>query len=61
MDDEAIRIPRETEWTPRQLDDMSVDGLRAYAEQLETELERVQAAIGAKQDYLTKADTLFRS
>ena len=61
MDDEPIRIPREQEWTPRVLDDMSVEALGAYAEQLEEELERVRGAINAKSDYLSKADSLFKS
>ena len=61
MDEEAVRIPREQEWSPRVLDDMSVEGLSAYAEQLEEELERVRGAIAAKTDYLSKADSLFKS
>ena len=61
MDEEAVRIPREQAWSPRRLDDMSVEGLQAYAEQLETELERVRSAIRAKTDYLSKADSLFKS
>ena len=61
MDEEQIRIPREQEWTPRMLDDMSVEALGAYAEQLEDELERVRGAIRAKSDYLSKADSLFKS
>ena len=61
MDEEAIRIPREQEWTPRMLDDMSVDALGHYAQQLEEELERVRSAIRAKSDYLSEADSLFKS
>ncbi len=61
MDEEPIRIPREQEWSPRVLDDMSVDALNAYAGELEEELERVQGAIAAKSDYLSKADSLFKS
>ena len=61
MDEEAVRIPREQEWSPRVLDDMSVEGLSAYAEQLEEELARVRGAIAAKTDYLSKADSLFKS
>ena len=61
MDEEQIRIPREQEWTPRVLDDLSVEALSAYAEQLEEELERVRGAICAKSDYLSKADSLFKS
>ena len=61
MDEEQIRIPREQEWTPRVLDDMSVDALNHYAQQLEEELERVRGAIHAKTDYLSKADSLFKS
>ena len=61
MDEEAVRIPRDQEWSPRVLDDMSVEGLSAYAEQLEEELERVRGAIAAKTDYLSKADSLFKS
>ena len=61
MDEEAIRIPREQEWSPRVLDDMSVDALSHYAGQLEEELARVRAAIEAKSDYLSEADALFKS
>ena len=61
MDEEAVRIPRERDWSPRVLDDLSVDALGAYAEQLEEELERVRGAIRAKTDYLNKADSLFKS
>ena len=61
MDEEAIRIPREQEWSPRVLDEMSVDALSHYAGQLEEELARVRAAIAAKTDYLSKADSLFKS
>ena len=45
MDEDAVRIPREQAWSPRVLDDMSVDALSAYADQLEEELERVRGAI----------------
>lgn len=61
MDEEQVRIPREREWSPRALDDMSVEALGAYAEQLEEELARVKGAIAAKTDYLSKADSLFKS
>ena len=61
MDDEQVRIPREREWSPRALDEMSVDALRHYADQLEDELGRVREAIAAKSDYLSKADSLFKS
>ncbi len=61
MDEEPIRIPREQEWSPRVLDDMSVEALRHYAAQLEGELERVKGAIAAKSDYLSEADSLFKS
>ncbi len=61
MDEEPIRIPREQEWSPRVLDDMSVEALRRYAAQLEGELERVKGAIAAKSDYLSEADSLFKS
>ncbi len=61
MDEEAIRIPREQEWSPRALDDMSVEALRHYAAQLEGELGRVKDAIAAKSDYMSQADSLFKS
>ena len=61
MDEEAVRIPRERDWSPRVLDDMSVEALNAYGNQLEAELERVRGAIAAKQDYLSEADSLFNS
>ena len=61
MDEEQVRIPREREFAPRALDEMSVEALRHYAAQLEAELERVRAAVAAKQDYLSRADSLFKS
>ena len=61
MDEEPIRIPREQEWSPRMLDEMSVDALNVYAGQLEEELGRVRSAIKAKSDYLSEADSLFKS
>ena len=61
MDEDPIRIPREQEWSPRVLDDLSVEALSAYAGQLEEELERVRGAIAAKTDCLSKADSLFKS
>ena len=59
MDEDEIRIPREREWAPRALDDMSVAALRAYRAQLEAEIERVSTALAAKQDHLREADALF--
>ena len=61
MDDNEVRIPREREFSPRALDDMSVEALSAYADQLEGELERVRGAVRARTDYLSKADSLFKS
>lgn len=61
MDEDEVRIPREREWSPRILDDMSVEALRHYAEQLEGELKRVKGAIAAKSEYMSQADTLFKS
>ena len=61
MDEDEVRIPREREWSPRVLDDMSVEALHAYAGQLEGELARVKGALAAKSDYLSKADSLFKS
>ncbi len=60
MDEEPIRIPREREFAPRALDDLSVDALEAYAAQLEGELARVRGEIGAKQAHLSRADSLFK-
>lgn len=59
MDEDEIRIPREREWAPRALDDMSVAALRAYRAQLEAEIERVSTALAAKRDHLREADALF--
>ena len=61
MDEEPIRIPREREWSPRELDDLSVEALQAYVAQLEAELERVRLAIEARQAHLSRAESLFGS
>lgn len=62
MDLEPIRTKPE-EFTPgtRKLDTMSVDELRAYISDMKLEIERVEAAIEAKQSFRSRAEAVFKS
>ena len=53
--------PRKKAPAPRELDSLSIEELRAYIAQLEAEIERVKAKIGAKQAHLSGAAGLFRA
>lgn len=62
MDEEPIRI-KPVEFAPgkRLLDTMSVEELRAYIAEMKTEIERVEAAIDAKQSFRSRAESVFKS
>ncbi len=46
MDEIEIVIPKVADWAPRELDNMSVEALNKYVEDLQRELARVQSEIG---------------
>ncbi len=60
MDDIEIVIPKAAEWAPRELDNMSVEALNEYVEDLQRELARVQSEIGNRQVVRSEADAVFK-
>jgi uncharacterized small protein (DUF1192 family) len=59
MDADEIDSRRE-KIAPKDLEPMSVDELNRYILDLETEIARARAAIGAKQGIRAGAESLFR-
>lgn len=59
MDDEERA--RETFFAERDLDDVSVELLQERIAAMEAEIERLKAAIQAKQAHLNAADAIFKS
>lgn len=45
---------------PKDLDVMSIEALQEYIATLEAEIDRARAAIAAKQDHRSAADTFFK-
>ncbi|MBV9783330.1 MAG: DUF1192 domain-containing protein [Acidisphaera sp.] len=45
---------------PQVLDPLGVEELRAYIDELRTEIARAEEAIGRKQDHRSAADAFFR-
>ncbi len=60
MDDVEIVIPKAADWAPRELDTMSVEALKAYVEDLQHELVRVQSEIENRQVVRGEADAMFK-
>lgn len=60
MDDIEIVIPKPTDWTPRDLDNLSVEALKKYIVSLSSELERVKAEIGVRATVRSEADAMFK-
>ncbi len=60
MDDEELQ-PRNRLSRQGPLDSFSVDELRAYEAALQQELEQVRAMLKSKVDYLSGAESLFKS
>ena len=59
MDDD-IALPRPSEgFVPQILDEMSVEALRQYLNELENEVQRVEGEIDKKSNYRDAADALF--
>ena len=60
MDDIEIVIPKPADWAPRILDNLSVEALKIYVEDLERELERVKSEIGNRGVVRSEADAAFK-
>ena len=60
MDDIEIVIPKPADWAPRILDNVSVEALKIYVEDLERELERVKSEIGNRGVVRSEADAVFK-
>ena len=60
MDDIEIVIPKPADWTPRDLDNLSVEALKKYIVSLSSELERVKAEIGVRATVRSEADAMFK-
>lgn len=52
--------PQKRKPKPKDLDIMSVEALEAYIAELETEIGRARAAIEAKQNHRSAAESFFR-
>ncbi len=53
--------PRTKKAKPRNLDNMSVEELRAYIEELKSEIVRVESEVAKKQKHMDAASSLFKS
>ncbi len=52
--------PRPRKPAPRNLDDLSIEALKDYIAELEAEIARARAAIGAKQSARHGAESFFK-
>jgi uncharacterized small protein (DUF1192 family) len=52
--------PRKPKPKPKNLDEMSIEALQEYIEEIEAEIERVQEAISAKKSARNGAESVFR-
>ena len=60
MDDIEIVIPKPAEWAPRELDNLSLEALKEYVEDLQRELARVKSEIGNRGVVRSEADAIFK-
>ena len=60
MDDIEIVIPKEGDWKPRQLDNLSIEALHKYVEQLQHETARVKSEIDTRHSVRSDADAIFK-
>lgn len=60
MDDEDLE-PRTLRPKPLDLDSLSIGSLNEYIAELEGEIERVRAAISAKEAWRGEAESFFKS
>jgi uncharacterized small protein (DUF1192 family) len=59
--DESELEPLTKKPKPKDLEVMSIEALNEYIAGLEAEIERARAAIGAKQDHRSQAESVFKS
>ena len=59
MDDEED-IARPKDWTQREIENLSIEHLKDYIAELETEITRVKADIAAKKSHANDAENLFK-
>ena len=52
--------PRKPKPKPKNLDEMSIEALQEYIEEIEAEIERVQEAISAKKSARVGAESVFK-
>jgi uncharacterized small protein (DUF1192 family) len=52
--------PQKQTKKPKPLDDMSIEDLKEYVANLQTEIARVEVAIKAKQTHMAAMDALFK-
>ncbi len=52
--------PRKAKPKPRNLDDMSIEDLKEYIEELASEIKRVESAIAVKEKARNLADAVFK-
>ena len=60
MDDIEIVIPKPAEWAPRELDNLSLEALKEYVEDLQLELARVKSEISNRNVVRNEADAIFK-
>jgi uncharacterized small protein (DUF1192 family) len=60
MDEIEIVIPKAADWAPRDLDNLSVEALGKYVEDLKTELERVTSEVSNRHTVRGEADAMFK-
>ena len=60
MDDIEIVIPKPADWAPCVLDNLSVEALKRYVEDLERELERVKLEIDNRDVVRSEANAIFK-
>ena len=60
MDEIEIVIPKVAGWAPCDLDNLSVEALGKYVEDLKTELERVTSEVSNRHTVRGEADAMFK-
>ena len=60
MEDEDD-LPRKLDWTPKNLEPLSVDQLEDYITLLKGEIDRVRADMATKQSKLQAAESIFKT
>ena len=60
MEEEDLE-PKTLRPKPLDLDSISIEALSEYIDELEGEIERVRAAIGAKKSWRGEAESFFKS